>query len=206
MERQGSEGEDQSFEAEIAIGANHKARVNGTAAAAATGGGCTFFSSSTNCSRSSTTMSSSKSNGTTVVPSPLISDASSSSDPCAPCAVLRPVPEGGVLYGEYLMLDQLLQCQQPFINSSSPLSSGTTYAHDEHLFIVTHQAYELWFKQIIFELDSVRSLLIQDQQVEQVNDGSSGSGSDSITGGSTGESINLMVTSRLSRITMILKV
>ncbi|NXT11278.1 T23O dioxygenase, partial [Prunella fulvescens] len=28
--------------------------------------------------------------------------------------------------------------------------------HDEHLFIVTHQAYELWFKQILWEMDSVR--------------------------------------------------
>ena len=31
--------------------------------------------------------------------------------------------------------------------------------HDEHLFIITHQAYELWFKQIICEVDSVRNLL-----------------------------------------------
>uniref|UniRef100_A0AAR2KX60 Tryptophan 2,3-dioxygenase n=1 Tax=Pygocentrus nattereri TaxID=42514 RepID=A0AAR2KX60_PYGNA len=32
--------------------------------------------------------------------------------------------------------------------------------HDEHLFIVTHQAYELWFKQILWELDSVREIFI----------------------------------------------
>jgi tryptophan 2,3-dioxygenase len=31
--------------------------------------------------------------------------------------------------------------------------------HDEHLFIITHQAYELWFKQIIFEIDSVRNIM-----------------------------------------------
>lgn len=30
---------------------------------------------------------------------------------------------------------------------------------DEHLFIVIHQAHELWFKQIIFDLDNVRKLL-----------------------------------------------
>ncbi|GCC45074.1 hypothetical protein chiPu_0028821, partial [Chiloscyllium punctatum] len=30
--------------------------------------------------------------------------------------------------------------------------------HDEHLFIITHQAYELWFKQILWELDSVRAI------------------------------------------------
>ena len=28
-------------------------------------------------------------------------------------------------------------------------------AHDEMLFIITHQAYELWFKQINYEIDSV---------------------------------------------------
>ena len=28
-------------------------------------------------------------------------------------------------------------------------------AHDEHLFIVIHQVYELWFKQILHEIDSV---------------------------------------------------
>jgi tryptophan 2,3-dioxygenase len=32
-------------------------------------------------------------------------------------------------------------------------------AHDELLFIVVHQAYELWFKQILFELDAVKTLM-----------------------------------------------
>ena len=31
--------------------------------------------------------------------------------------------------------------------------------HDELLFIVVHQAYELWFKQLLFELESVRERL-----------------------------------------------
>ncbi|KPJ06985.1 Tryptophan 2,3-dioxygenase [Papilio machaon] len=61
--------------------------------------------------------------------------------------------EAGMLYGEYLMLDKLLTSQRMLsAESSKPV-------HDEHLFIVTHQAYELWFKQIIFEVDSVRALL-----------------------------------------------
>ncbi|KAJ2941132.1 hypothetical protein O0L34_g10367 [Tuta absoluta] len=61
--------------------------------------------------------------------------------------------EAGMLYGEYLMLDKLLAAQRMLsAESDKPV-------HDEHLFIVTHQAYELWFKQIIFEVDSVRSLL-----------------------------------------------
>ncbi|CAF4762633.1 unnamed protein product [Pieris macdunnoughi] len=61
--------------------------------------------------------------------------------------------EAGMLYGEYLMLDKLLSAQRMLSAESSKT------VHDEHLFIVTHQAYELWFKQIIFEVDSVRSML-----------------------------------------------
>lgn len=53
-------------------------------------------------------------------------------------------------YSDYLKLDQLLSAQQP--ESNKP---GNTPAHDEMLFIIVHQAYELWFKQIIFELDYV---------------------------------------------------
>jgi tryptophan 2,3-dioxygenase len=43
-------------------------------------------------------------------------------------------------YGSYLRLDDLLACQSP-----------TTDAHDELLFVVIHQVYELWFKQILHE-------------------------------------------------------
>ena len=38
--------------------------------------------------------------------------------------------------------------------------------HDEHLFIVTHQAYELWFKQVIFEIDSIRSWFMKETMKE----------------------------------------
>ncbi|GIY23668.1 tryptophan 2,3-dioxygenase [Caerostris darwini] len=58
-----------------------------------------------------------------------------------------------MLYGEYLQLDPLLNCVKP-----ASAIYGNELVHDEHLFIVTHQAYELWFKQIIFELKSVKSL------------------------------------------------
>jgi tryptophan 2,3-dioxygenase len=34
-------------------------------------------------------------------------------------------------------------------------------AHDELLFIIVHQAYELWFKQLLFELESIRNLLLR---------------------------------------------
>lgn len=50
-------------------------------------------------------------------------------------------------YGDYLKLSQLLSSQSP-----------SSKAHDEMLFIIVHQAYELWFKQIIHELDSIRIL------------------------------------------------
>ena len=52
-------------------------------------------------------------------------------------------------YGSYLQLDRLLDCQ-----TLKSTDSGNT-VHDEMLFIIIHQTYELWFKQILFELDSV---------------------------------------------------
>ncbi|HXT01457.1 MAG TPA: tryptophan 2,3-dioxygenase family protein [Elusimicrobiota bacterium] len=54
-----------------------------------------------------------------------------------------------VYYGGYLELDKLLDAQRPLSGN------GKRAAHDEMLFIITHQAYELWFKQILHELDSV---------------------------------------------------
>ncbi|XP_043252997.1 tryptophan 2,3-dioxygenase [Colletes gigas] len=58
----------------------------------------------------------------------------------------------GMLYSEYLRLDKILTAQRLLS------AEYNKEVHDEHLFIVTHQAYELWFKQIIYELDSVRLL------------------------------------------------
>jgi tryptophan 2,3-dioxygenase len=55
-----------------------------------------------------------------------------------------------VTYHGYLKLDELLKLQQP-------LSDGPE--HDETLFIVIHQVYELWFKQILHELDYLKVLL-----------------------------------------------
>lgn len=51
-----------------------------------------------------------------------------------------------VTYASYLQLDALLALQKP-------LSEGPE--HDETLFIVIHQVYELWFKQLLHELDAV---------------------------------------------------
>ncbi|MBE0644466.1 MAG: tryptophan 2,3-dioxygenase [Bacteroidetes bacterium] len=63
----------------------------------------------------------------------------------------RPFPP--LYYSEYLQLDGLLDSQH---RKSEEYGAP---AHDEMLFIIVHQAYELWFKQILFEMDSVIGLL-----------------------------------------------
>ncbi|TJY61120.1 tryptophan 2,3-dioxygenase [Sinimarinibacterium sp. CAU 1509] len=53
-------------------------------------------------------------------------------------------------YGRYLQIEALLKLQQP-------LSDGPE--HDETLFIIIHQVYELWFKQLLHELDALNAAL-----------------------------------------------
>ncbi|XP_029412600.1 tryptophan 2,3-dioxygenase isoform X1 [Nannospalax galili] len=60
--------------------------------------------------------------------------------------------KGGLIYGNYLQLEKILNAQE----LQSEIKGNKI--HDEHLFIITHQAYELWFKQILWELDSVREI------------------------------------------------
>lgn len=60
----------------------------------------------------------------------------------------------GVTYRDYLQLNKLLDCQ-----SMRSATQGGIAVPDEHLFIIIHQTYELWFKQIIFDIDHVRMLL-----------------------------------------------
>ena len=50
-------------------------------------------------------------------------------------------------YASYLDLEKLLSMQKP--RSSPP-------EHDETLFIIIHQTYELWFKQLLHEFDKIR--------------------------------------------------
>ena len=60
--------------------------------------------------------------------------------------------EGGLLtYGGYLHLDELLAQQVP--QADPP-------AHDELLFITVHQVYELWFQQMLYELEAVRDAMM----------------------------------------------
>ena len=54
-------------------------------------------------------------------------------------------------YAGYLKIDELLRLQQPL--SDDP-------EHDEMLFIIIHQVYELWFKQIIHELEKLQEELV----------------------------------------------
>src|SRR3546814_15653096 len=59
-------------------------------------------------------------------------------------------------YADYLQLERLLGAQAP-----ESARRGRP-AHDEMLFIVVHQAYELWFKQILHELALVDAIFAEE--------------------------------------------
>lgn len=69
-----------------------------------------------------------------------------------------------VHYHNYLQLDKVLQAQYP-----RSAESGNE-AHDEMLFIIIHQVYELWFKQIIHEVGAI----MDDFNTKKVNERSIG--------------------------------
>src|SRR5258706_638539 len=60
---------------------------------------------------------------------------------------------GGLHYHDYLQLDKILNAQFPESDKQN------LAAHDEMLFIVIHQTYELWFKQLHFETDSIIEIM-----------------------------------------------
>jgi tryptophan 2,3-dioxygenase len=62
------------------------------------------------------------------------------------------VPEQ-LSYGSYLKVDELLALQHPLSRPEH---------HDEMLFIIIHQVYELWFKQLLHELDAAIEALDRD--------------------------------------------
>ena len=70
-------------------------------------------------------------------------------------------------YRNYLGLDKILNAQEL---RSAQLEENP--AHEEMLFIIVHQVYELWFKQIIHELESVLALFDQ-EKVDEKNIGTS---------------------------------
>jgi len=60
-----------------------------------------------------------------------------------------------VTYGNYLKLDRLLNSQ---VLLSAQNDQNKNPVHDEHLFMIIHQTFELWFKQILWEIDSLRDI------------------------------------------------
>lgn len=84
-------------------------------------------------------------------------------------------------YNDYLQLNKILDAQYP-----ESFKEGNEPAHDEMLFIIIHQAYELWFKQILYELDFIMKVF----KKETIDDNS--------------EDLNL-VRHRLNRIIKILE-
>lgn len=56
-------------------------------------------------------------------------------------------------YKTYLQLPDLLAAQRPISGGA-----GKPFAHDEMLFIIVHQTYELWFKQVLFEIARVQDI------------------------------------------------
>src|SRR5262249_60637352 len=78
-----------------------------------------------------------------------------------PLTILDSIPEqnpaADLDYKGYLKLDDLLQLQQPL---ASPPS------HDETLFIVIHQVFELWFRLLLHEINKIFELLDQDDVIE----------------------------------------
>src|SRR5947208_2620731 len=63
-------------------------------------------------------------------------------------------------YNKYLRVPELIDLQTCL---SSPAQ------HDELLFITVHQAYELWFKQILHEIDAAIALMKADRAIEAAN-------------------------------------
>ena len=61
--------------------------------------------------------------------------------------------EDGVYYGDYLQLDKILNAQE----AKSEIAGKA--AHDEMLFIIVHQTYELWFKQMKHEMESIVDIM-----------------------------------------------
>jgi tryptophan 2,3-dioxygenase len=71
--------------------------------------------------------------------------------------------QGNIYYKDYLYLNRILDSQHPI-----SFEAGQEKAHDEMLFIIIHQAFELWFRQILFELDYVCMVFGK----EKINDNS----------------------------------
>ncbi len=78
-------------------------------------------------------------------PEPDATQAGAGSSPAVPLA-------GQLTYSSYLKVSELLELQQP---------QSVPQHHDEMLFIIVHQTYELWFKELLHDLDAVVANLKQ---------------------------------------------
>src|SRR5467141_2686727 len=65
------------------------------------------------------------------------------------------LPANKLTYVGYLRLEQILNAQHPVV----PDEQGPAVRAAEHFFIVTHQAFELWFKQLLLDLADAAVLL-----------------------------------------------
>lgn len=77
--------------------------------------------------------------------------------------------KGPIYYGDYLQLSKLLDSQQPLSKKYADETNGE--CHDEMLFIIVHQVYELWFKQILHDLNSILETFNQDYVPESALSG-----------------------------------
>jgi tryptophan 2,3-dioxygenase len=92
----------------------------------------------------------------------LVSDAAEQAPAgCPMAAAPDEVAEDILYYWDYLHLDALLSAQTP----KSAERGGLV--HDEIFFITVHQTYELWFKQILVELDSVMTIMSEETVAER---------------------------------------
>jgi len=64
-------------------------------------------------------------------------------------------------YASYLHLDEILGAQHPV----APDDTGPAVRAAEHFFIVTHQAFELWFKQLLLDLADATDVLTSDVEM-----------------------------------------
>jgi len=69
--------------------------------------------------------------------------------------------EPNLTYASYLHLDEVLHAQQPV--APETVAPGVRAA--EHFFIVTHQAFELWFKQLLLDLEDATACLSADPEL-----------------------------------------
>jgi len=69
--------------------------------------------------------------------------------------------EPDLTYSSYLHLDQMLHAQHPL----APETAAPGVRAAEHFFIVTHQAFELWFKQLLLDVDDATACVATDPEL-----------------------------------------